>query len=80
MPSLLARHEGIPKSAQDHLTFTMESDYRDDNSRPGAVIGPKSVPRYTRKYLETGVFSEEDAWRIHAETPAKVYGVEISLS
>ena len=79
MPSLLARHEGIPAAAKDHLTFTMESDYMDDNSRPGSVIGPKSVPRYTRRYLERGVFSEEDAWRIHAETPAKVYGVEISL-
>jgi TatD-related deoxyribonuclease len=80
MPSLLARLDSIPASAQSHLIFTMESDYMDDNSRPGAVIGPKSVPRYTRKYLEQGVFREEDVWNIHAETPSKVYGVEISLS
>ncbi len=79
LPSLLARHEGIPSSAQSHLEFTMESDYMDDNSRPGAVIGPKSVPRYTRKYLEEGVLSVDDVWKIHAETPAKVYGVEIAL-
>ena len=79
MPSLLARHEGIPESIQNHLTFTMESDYMDDNSRPGAVIGPKSVPRYTRKYLEEGTISEDEAWRIHAETPGRVYGVEITL-
>ncbi|WFN35294.1 TatD family hydrolase [Methanogenium sp. S4BF] len=80
MPSLLARSEDIPSCAQSGLTFTMESDYMDDTSRPGAVIGPKSVPRYTRKYLEEGSFTEDDAWKIHAETPAEVYGVEITLS
>ena len=80
MPSLLARSECIPSCAHSGLSFTMESDYMDDNSRPGAVIGPKSVPRYTRKYLEQGLFTEDDVWKIHAETPAQVYGVEITLS
>lgn len=80
MPSLLARHEKIPACAKKGLMFTMESDYMDDTSRPGAVIGPKSVPRYTRKYLEDGLFTEDDVWKIHAETPSEVYGVEIILS
>ncbi|KAF1078370.1 TatD family hydrolase [Methanogenium sp. MK-MG] len=79
MPSLLARLDSIPSAVESHIEFTMESDYMDDNSRPGAVIGPKSVPRYTRKYLEQGIFSEDDAWNIHAKTPARVYGVEITL-
>ena len=79
MPSLLARTKEIPSCAHEGLVFTMESDYMDDNSRPGAVIGPKSVPRYTRKYLEAGTITEEEAWRIHADTPARVYGVEITL-
>lgn len=79
MPSLLARHAAIPACAKTGLTFTMESDYMDDNARPGSVIGPKSVPRYTRKYLEEGQFTEDDVWRIHADTPAAVYGVEITL-
>ena len=79
MPSLLARTKEIPSCAHEGLAFTMESDYMDDNSRPGAVIGPKSVPRYTRKYLEAGTITEEEAWRIHADTPARVYGVEITL-
>lgn len=79
MPSLLARTKEIPSCAHQGLVFTMESDYMDDNSRPGAVIGPKSVPRYTRKYLEEGTISEDEAWRIHAETPGRVYGVEITL-
>jgi len=57
----------------------MESDYMDEKSRPGAVIGPKSVPRFTLRHLESGAITEKDIWRIHAETPSRVYGVEIRL-
>jgi len=77
MPSFIARHEEIPALARSGRRFTMESDYMDENSRPGAVIGPKSVPRFTRRYLEEGLITEEDAWRIHAETPSRTYGVDI---
>jgi TatD-related deoxyribonuclease len=73
----IARHEEIPALARSGRRFTMESDYMDENSRPGAVIGPKSVPRFTRRYLEEGLITEEDAWRIHAETPSRTYGVDI---
>jgi len=51
----------------------------DENSRPGAVMGPKSVPRITRHLLESGAITPGDAWCIHAETPGRVYGVEIAL-
>ena len=43
-PSLIAKHEAIPQLARERRAFTMESDFMDENSRPGAVIGPKSVP------------------------------------
>lgn len=79
MPSFIARHEEIPALARSGRRFTMESDYMDENSRPGAVIGPKSVPRFTRRYLEEGLITEEDAWRIHRETPSRTYGVDIAL-
>jgi TatD-related deoxyribonuclease len=79
VPSLIARHEGIPALARAGLRFSMESDYMDENARPGAVVGPKSVPRFTRRYLEEGLITEEDAWQIHAGTPSRTYGVEISL-
>ena len=78
-PSFIAKIEGIPEMARQGRAFTLESDYMDENSRPGAVIGPKSVPRYTQKLLESGQITEEDCYRIHAETPARVYGVEIAL-
>jgi TatD-related deoxyribonuclease len=79
MPSFIARHEMIPELARNGRAFTMESDYMDERSRPGAVIGPKSVPRFTLRHLANGAISEEDLWRIHAMTPARVYGVEILL-
>jgi TatD-related deoxyribonuclease len=79
VPSFIARHEDIPALARAGRRFTMESDYMDENARPGAVIGPKSVPRFTRRYLKEGLITEEDAWRIHAETPSRTYGVDIVL-
>jgi len=78
-PSLVARHEAVPVLARERRPFTMESDFMDENSRPGAVTGPKSVPRITKKLLESGVITEDDCWRIHGETPEKVYGVRITL-
>ena len=78
-PSLIAKHEAIPGLVRSKRPFTMESDYMDENSRPGAVIGPKSVPRYTNKLLGSGQITEEDCFRIHAETIGKVYGVTINL-
>jgi TatD-related deoxyribonuclease len=79
-PSLIAKHEGIALMVKAHRPFTMESDYMDENARPGAVIGPKSVPRYTNQLLANGTITEEDCFRIHAETIQKVYGVTILLS
>jgi TatD-related deoxyribonuclease len=78
-PSFLATHPDIPNLARIHRSFTMESDYMDENSRPGAVIGPKSVPKATFRLLEKGAITTDDAFRIHKETPEAVYGVEITL-
>jgi len=79
-PSLIAKHESIPELVREKRPFTMESDYMDENSRPGAVIGPKSVPRYTNMLLKNGVISQDDCFRIHAETIEKVYRVVITLA
>jgi TatD-related deoxyribonuclease len=79
VPSFIATHEAIPALARKGRRFTMESDYMDEHSRPGAVIGPRSVPRVTYRLLESGLITEEDAHRIHVTTPQEVYGVEIAL-
>jgi TatD-related deoxyribonuclease len=79
IPSLMAKHEAIPALCREGRRFTMESDYMDENSRPGAVIGPKSVPRFTNRLLSEGLITGEDVHRIHTDTPSLVYGVEIVL-
>ncbi len=79
VPSFLASHPDIPLLCRGKRAFTMESDFMDENSRPGAVIGPKSVPKYTNRLYSSGEITEEDIYRIHVDTPSKVYGVEISL-
>ncbi|MDD1729176.1 MAG: TatD family hydrolase [Methanospirillum sp.] len=79
MPSLVAKHEGITELCRSHRSFTMESDYMDENSRPGAVMGPRSVPRNTTSLLQAGQITPDDIYRIHQETPERVYGIEIRL-
>jgi TatD-related deoxyribonuclease len=55
----------------------METDYIDDPKRPGAVLGPKTIPRRTLKLAEQ--FGEEPFWKIHKENPEQVYDVDIEL-
>lgn len=55
----------------------METDYLDMKSRPGAVLGPKTVPRRTKALLQNGILSEEDAYKIHRDNVEKVYGIEL---
>lgn len=46
---------------------------------PGAVLGPKTVPRRTMELLQKGALTEEQAWQVHAENPKRVYGVDVAL-
>ena len=55
--------------------FLLETDYMDDLSRPGAVLGPKTVPKRTNQLLEAGI-DEELLWRSHVDLPDKLYGQE----
>jgi TatD-related deoxyribonuclease len=59
--------------------FLMETDFMDDSSRPGAVLGPRTVPRVTSALLDEGLMSGEAAHRIHVDNVQRTYGVEISL-
>jgi len=79
VPSLIARHEAVPEVARSGRGFMLESDYMDERDRPGAVIGPKSVPRFSIRLLESGAIDEEALARCHVDTPSRTYGVEIDL-
>jgi len=55
--------------------FMLETDYMDDLRRPGAVLGPKTVPKRTRQLLEAGL-DEEILYRCHKDLPELIYGSE----
>jgi TatD-related deoxyribonuclease len=52
----------------------METDFIDDPDRPGAVLGPKTVPKRSRWLREQGY--EEALERAHVRTPQQVYGID----
>lgn len=76
-PSIIASEENIRIAISYGNRFFMETDYIDDLKRPGAVLGIKSVPRLTKEFLEKGIFSEEDVYKIHKENAERVYEVEM---
>ena len=57
--------------------FLLETDYMDDLRRPGAVLGPKTVPKRTKQLLEAGL-DEEYLWNAHFELANDLYGPSVS--
>lgn len=76
-PGVISVKGAIEHAIEEGTRFMMETDYIDDPDRPGAVLGPKTVPRRTIKLMET--YGEEPFWVIHKENPEKVYEVEIEI-
>lgn len=75
-PSILASEETIQEALEDGNRFLMETDYMDDPDRPGAVLGPKLVPRRTLQLHEAGILTKDDWARIHIETARAAYGID----
>ncbi len=79
-PSVLAGKGAIETALSEGSRFMMETDYIDDPERPGAVLGPKTVPRRTKQLIERfGEEAEEAFWKVHKENPEQVYGIEIMV-
>lgn len=73
--SVIARKDELRAAVDSGEPFLMETDYLDDPDRPGAVLGPKTVPRRVQWLREEGY---EEAIRVaHTETPARVYGIDM---
>lgn len=53
--------------------FLLETDYMDDLRRPGAVLGPKTVPKRTQQLVAAGI-DEEFMWKAHVDLPNSLYG------
>ncbi|MDG6218804.1 MAG: TatD family hydrolase [Candidatus Thermoplasmatota archaeon] len=77
MPSVLASKKNIERAIQKGTRFLMETDYIDDPRRPGAVLGPKTVPRRTFELLANKSVTEEDIAIIHQDNPEKTYNIQM---
>jgi TatD-related deoxyribonuclease len=78
MPSVTAKKPKIEGAIEQGRPFMLETDFIDDPDRPGAVLGPKTVPRRTRWLLEEG--HEAAVRTAHIETPALVYGIDTAAT
>jgi TatD-related deoxyribonuclease len=76
IPSVLATESNITEALSTGRPFLMETDYIDDPQRPGAVLGPKTVPRTTCRLLKNGILSMERAHHIHQEMIESLYSLE----
>ncbi|SFR61817.1 TatD family hydrolase [Halogeometricum limi] len=73
-PSVMSEKDRLERAAESGDPFLMETDFVDDADRPGAVLGPKTVPRRVRWMLGEEL---DDAVEIaHVETPRDVYGID----
>ena len=75
MPSVLASEKNITSALKKGTRFLLETDYIDDPNRPGAVLGPKTVPKKTMSLIEQGTMTEEQANIIHKINPEKTYNI-----
>jgi TatD-related deoxyribonuclease len=75
MPSVLASKKNISAAIRKGTRFLMETDYIDDPRRPGAVLGPKTVPKRTNELIESGRITDEELYQIHKVNPEKTYGI-----
>jgi len=77
VPSILAKEELVVAAMAGGPRFLLETDYIDDPRRPGAVLGPATVPRKTRQWIENGLITEDQARAIHQDLPQRTYGIRL---
>ena len=73
-PSVMSERERLETAVRAGKPFLMETDFVDSPDRPGAVLGPRTVPRRVRWMHEEGY---DDAIRLaHVEPQRRVYGID----
>ena len=75
--------EGLVSThANASASWGMETDFLDDPRRPGAVLGPKTIPKRTDELCSALLnennpnYVENLLFKIHSEWPSKLYGIE----
>ena len=73
-PSILSKRSFLEEAVRMGIDFLMETDYIDDPKRPGAVLGPATVPKRVKYMLSRGIVDEDFIQRVHHDLPTKIYG------
>ena len=72
----------VASHASASSPWGMETDYLDDPRRPGAVLGPKTIPKRTDELCAALLVEhdrdevEEILTKIHSKWPSQLYGLE----
>lgn len=74
IPSVISHTDALEEVCEGEGPFFMETDFIDDPERPGAVLGPKTVPRRTHSLADAGYDLALE--RAHVDTPSSVYGID----
>lgn len=77
MPSVLASRSAVQEALSKGDRFLLETDYMDDPTRPGAVLGISTVPKRIKALLGSGKDHEEAIWKINKDNPERTYGIRI---
>ena len=77
VPSLLAKSDLVTSAVAGGGPFLLETDYIDDPKRPGAVLGPATVPRKTKRWRASGLLGDAEMHRVHGELPERTYGIRL---
>src|SRR5256884_7452291 len=77
VPSILAKEDLVVEALKGGPRFLLETDYIDDPRRPGAVLGPATVPRKTRAWIDKGLLTDAAVWTIHHDLPQTTYRIEL---
>ncbi len=78
-PSLIATKDVVKEGLKKGKNFLMETDYLDDKTRPGAVLGPKTVPRRTLELIKQGLINVDDAYSIHVTNIENIYNLDLGV-
>ncbi len=76
-PSIVSTKKNIVAALGKGTRFLMETDYIDDMQRPGAVLGPRTVPSRTRALLNQGIMTAQQSYEIHVKNPERVYSLAL---
>lgn len=73
MPSIPASKTLIKEAISKSNRFMLETDYIDDPQKPEAIMAVTTVPKKIKGYYQSGLFTEEQVYRMCRDIPDRLY-------